>query len=134
MRESDSPAQSGRFSGELRHVQPIVGAPCSKELRVASGLDDAAMVHDDNFIGILNGGKAVRNDETGAIFHQVHHRVLNFLLSSCVNTGGGLIQNQYARIGEKGSADGEKLALSLGKTGAGLNKNRIIAIRENCFA
>ena len=94
------------------------------------GLDDMPLLHHDDLIRVANGGEAVRDDETGAVAHQLHHSVLDMQLGAGINRGGCFIQNQNLRIAEKRSADGKKLALALRKIRAGGGEHRIIAIGQ----
>ena len=77
------------------------------------GLDDMPLLHHDDLIRVANGGEAVRDDETGAVAHQLHHSVLDMQLGAGINRRGGFVKNQDLWIAEKRSADGKQLALAL---------------------
>src|SRR5579863_3537508 len=58
------------------------------------------------------------------------HVLLNDPLAFIVERGGGLIKDEYARIGREGAGDCNALALSAGKIGAALLKDRIVTLRQ----
>ena len=80
---------------------------------MCSSLYDMAFVHDDDLVGIEDGGKTVGYNQAGASFHEPGHSVLDILLGTGVDAGCRLVQNQDVRIGEKGPADGQELLLAL---------------------
>ena len=50
---------------KLTHVQIVVEAFLRKQLRCIALLDDAAVVDDEDTVGLLDRGKAVCNDKGG---------------------------------------------------------------------
>ena len=50
---------------KLTHVQIVVEAFLRKQLRCIALLDDAAVVDDEDPVGLLDRGKAVCNDKGG---------------------------------------------------------------------
>ena len=61
---------------ELRIVERrIASAECEK-LVVTSALKNPAFVHNDDGVGVFDGGESVRNDDAGLVFHcGIHCRV-----------------------------------------------------------
>ena len=57
------------FFEQLLAVQVGVVAFAGEQLFVRAALDDAAVAQDDDLIGVLHGGDAVRNQDCGAAFH-----------------------------------------------------------------
>ena len=41
------------------------------KLAVGAALDDGAAVHDDDFVGVADGGEAVCDDDAGAAQHEL---------------------------------------------------------------
>ena len=48
-------------------------------------LNDVSVTEDQDHVGVLDGGKSVRDHEAGAIFHQGVHSLLNFDFCTGVN-------------------------------------------------
>src|SRR4051812_14981345 len=40
------------------------------QLRVRAALDDPPLGHDDDFVGVLDGGQSVRDDQRGPVAHE----------------------------------------------------------------
>ena len=95
-----------------------------------AGLDDVALLHDHDLVGVADGGETVGDDEAGPVLHQLDHGVLDLLLRAGVHTGGGLVQNQDLRIAEEGPPDGQKLPLPLREIRARGGQHRIITVRQ----
>ena len=69
-------------------------------------LDDIAVLHNQDQIRVLDGGKPVGNDETGPASHQVIHSLLNPGFGSGIYGTGGLIQDQYLIVRQYGAGNG----------------------------
>ena len=78
-----------------------------------AGFDDVPMIHDDDLIRVPDGRKSVRDDQAGAVTHELDHGVLDMLLGPGVNGGGCLVEDQNLWIAEEGAPDGQQLALAL---------------------
>ena len=50
-------------------MELLVGAIVLEKLGVGALLDDAAMVHDDDEIGIDDGGETMGDGDDGTVFH-----------------------------------------------------------------
>ncbi len=71
-----------------------------------------AVAHDQNEVGIPDGGEPMGNDEAGAVFHQFNHRFLDQQFCSGVNRTCRFIEDQdRGRPGWLGN--GQQLFLSL---------------------
>ena len=64
----------------LRHDEPVVNAFLFQQLLVRSDLGDAPFFDDDEPVGVPQRGKAVRDGDRRAVFHQTAERLLNFAL------------------------------------------------------
>ena len=76
-------------------------------------LDDVPVLHDQNHIGIANGGQPVGNDKTGSALHEVIHCLLNQNFCTGIHRGGRLVQNHDPIVRQNGTGNGEQLFLSL---------------------
>ena len=61
------------------------------------------------------------DDETGPVFHQRAHRLLNLHFRPGINTARCLIQNKNGGIGEDGPSDRQQLPLSLAQIASARN-------------
>ena len=83
-------------------------------------LDDAALVHDEDQVGMADGGQAVRDEEGGAPAQQALDGVLDELLGAGVDGAGGLVQHEDARIAQHGAGEGDQLLFAGGEAVAAL--------------
>ena len=70
---------------------------------------NAALVHHDNFICILDGGKPVCNDDGRPAFHQLSKRILNQRLGLRIDIGSCLIKDKHGRLECERPRKGQKL-------------------------
>ena len=96
----------------LQIMELLVGAIALQKLGVGSLLDDMAMVHDDDEIGIDDGGEAVCDGDDGAVFHQRVKCLLDKMFRGGVERGCRFVENENRRILEQGAGDGETLFLA----------------------
>ena len=120
----------GRGVAELAAVEVGVEAALRDEGVVRAALDDLALVHDEDQVGVADGRQAMRDDEGRAAGEQLLQRCLDELLAARVDAGGGLVQDEDARVGEQSARDAEELALTLAEVAAALAECRRIAVRE----
>ena len=93
-------------------------------------LDDVSRLHDENYIRIAYGRKAMRHDKARAPFHQAIKGLLNFEFRSCVNGRSRLVQDEHGGIAHHNAGNAEELALSLREALSVLGNDRIIAVRK----
>lgn len=60
--------------------------------------DDCAFFQDVNAVGILDGGKPVRDDECRAILHEAIERFLNLALCFRVHGSRCLVEKEDGRV------------------------------------
>src|SRR5262245_32857013 len=63
--------------GELAVVEVGVEATLRQQFFVPALLDDAAVVHHQDAVGVTDGREPVRDDEAGATTHQLAHSALD---------------------------------------------------------
>lgn len=76
-------------------------------------LNDISIFQNKDQICITNGGKTMRNNETGSALHQMVHRFLDPDFRSGIYRTGCLIQNQNRIICKDRTRNSQKLLLSL---------------------
>jgi hypothetical protein len=80
-------------------------------------------------VGLLHGGKAMRNDKAGAVRAKVFERLLHEAFGAVVECGGRFIEQEQRRIFEQGACDREPLFFTTGKASAALTGDGVQAIR-----
>ena len=88
-----------------------------------STLDNLTVRENQDQVCVTDGGQAVGNDERRTSFEQLVEGALDKALGARVHAGGGLVQDENARIRKRGARDGKQLALSLGEPGAAFAKH-----------
>ena len=101
---------------QISRIKLIVFSVFFHQLVMAAAFNDASVVKYHNYIGVLDGGKSVGNDKYRTSLHQLIHTVLYKSFRSGIDGRGRFVQNHDRRIGNSRSGNGNKLALSLGKT------------------
>ena len=96
-----SAGRNFRSSFKLTVPKGSVEAALLHKRIVVALLDDVAVLHYQNDVGLPNGGQTVGHDEGGAPLHQLGKGLLDLLLSAGVDGGGGLVQNQQRRQAEQ---------------------------------
>ena len=99
---------------ELAVVERGIEPAAREQLAVRALLDDIAVAHDEDAVGIADGAQAVRDDKARAAAHEVVHRLLNELLGAGVDRAGRLVEDEDGSVGEHGARDGQQLLLPLG--------------------
>ena len=75
----------------------------------------SAVVEDDDLVGQRDGREAVGDDERGPPGHRLAQPRFDLRLGGRVDRGGGVVEDQDARIGEQGAGDRHPLALPAGE-------------------
>src|ERR1700682_4404367 len=75
--------------GELGLVERVVEATSREELRMSALLDDFALVHDNNAVGVADGREPVRDHEADSALPQSCHRLLDLDFGPRVDAAGG---------------------------------------------
>src|SRR5471032_2345291 len=114
----------------LRLIQAVVGAFARHQIVVRAFLDDHAAVEHHQAVGALQRRQAVRDGDGGAAVHQVVERLLDFLFRLRVDRGGGLVEDQDARIDQQRAGDRDALALAAGQALSALTDHRVVGLRQ----
>lgn len=120
------------FSGvcELEFVELFVDAVLPQQLLMRSRFPDPAVVHDDDRVGVLDGGEAVGDHNGRASPHQMFQRLGDHALRLGVDIGGRLVEHEDGGIVGERPGKGEELALSGGKCASALGHRLVVAARE----
>lgn len=97
--------------GKLRVVQGCVGAVSCDQLVVVPTLNNPAVFHHRDQVGVADRGEAMGDDETGAVRAQRGHRMLHEQLGTSIHRAGRLVENQQRRVGEECPCDRDQLFL-----------------------
>ena len=88
-----------RLDLQLDHL--AIPAALVHQIGVRALLDDAAMVENDDAIGVHDGAEAVGDDEARPVGHQGLQACLDEPLAVRVQVAGGLVQDQDPRVGQQ---------------------------------
>src|SRR6266849_6661720 len=118
------------FFQQLLLVQVRVIAAASEEFVVRAALDDAAVAKDNDLVGVLHGGGAVRNQNGGAAVHDAAQAGKNALLGLRVDAGEGVVEDEDAGVADDSAGDSSALLLSTGQGDAAFSDNRFVFMGE----
>ena len=79
---------------------------------VSAGLNNAALVEDEELMGVSQGRKPVRDGEGRATFDEPGDGFLDLLLGLEVYAGGGLIEDEDGGVVEDSAGDADALLLA----------------------
>lgn len=97
---------------------------------MASTLNDALAVDDDDLVGIPDGGETVGDGDGGAVSGELLQAFLDVAFTFIVQGAGGLIQDQDRRIFKEYPGNGDPLLLAAGKPCAPLAHKGVVAVRK----
>ncbi len=120
----------GKSVFKLGFVEVVVKPALCQQVFMAADFFDPSILHGDNFVGVHDGGQPVRDNQCGSADHQFVQGILDQLFAFAVQRAGRFVQNQNARVAQKGAGDGEALLLAAGQFGSALPDFRVIAVRQ----
>ncbi len=85
--------------------------------------------HQD-LVGALDRAQARGDDEGGAPAHHGVERLLDQILGLHIHAGGGVVEDQDARVEQEGAGDGDALLLAAGERDAALADPGVVAVGE----
>lgn len=97
---------------------------------MAAGFGQAALVEDQDAVGVADGGQAVGDDDGGAALHEFFDGGLDELFGFGVDAAGGLVEDEDARVVGDDAAEGQQLALAGGEVGAGFLELGFVGLGE----
>ena len=101
-----------------------------KQLVVAAGFDDEAVLDDEDAVGMHDRRQSVGDDDRGAALAEFGDRLLHVVLGFGIERRGRLVEQDDRRILDQRARDGDALALPAGELQAVLADRGIVAIRE----
>lgn len=107
-----------------------VEAGLLNELLMLALLHDAAMVDDQDLIGVAHGFEAMRDHDDGFIPRQRLDGLLQPVLIFWVHIGCGLVQNDDGCVFQHGPGNGYTLLFAAGKACAALADDRVVAVGQ----
>src|SRR5579872_3627606 len=114
------PLLGGAAERELAADKFGVEAAARQQFGVGAGFDQAPGIEHGDHLGIAHRGKAMRDDDGGAVAHQVGERLAHLRLADGVEVRGRFVEDQHRRIFEKRTRNGDALALAAGQLHAAL--------------
>ena len=93
-------------------------------------LSDVAVFEHDDTPGLADRGEPVGDHDRGTTGQQPAHGGFDTPLGVEVDVGGGLVQDEYPRIGDQGARERDQLALAGGQLRAALADLSVIAAGE----
>ena len=121
----------GFFEFECARVQLIIFAIFRDELIVISLFDHVSVIEYGYHVGILYGGKPMRDHEYRSALHQSVRSLLNDQFRSRIDGRGRLVHNHDGGVADRRSRNGEKLPLPLRKIGAVARQHGLISLRKS---
>src|SRR5690606_349155 len=92
-------------------------------------LDDAALIEDEDPVGVGNRRQAVRDDERRPSTAESIESALDLVLGLGVERARRLVEDEDGRLLEDGPCDGDALALAAGQGSAPLTGEVVVAPR-----
>src|SRR5439155_4209599 len=96
---------------ELQTVELLIEPGAFHQLRMGSGLHDPSLVQDEDSIGALDRGEAVRDDEHGAAPEEHLERLLDQKLRLGIEIRGRFVEKEERGVLEDGPRDRDPLPL-----------------------
>lgn len=105
-----------------------------QQLLVRTTLDDAALVHDQNQVGFLDGRQPVSDHQRGAAFHDLVERRLDMPFRFGIERRGGFVEDQQRCVLQQRAGNRQTLALTdtLGQAKVQAMRERIAQIHPTC--
>ncbi len=121
---------SGLHALELAVVELGVEAALRQQFVVIALLDDAAVLHNEDDVGLADGGQAVGHDEARAALHHPGKGSLDAHFRAGIDGGSCLVQDQHRGQTEHDAGNTEQLLLALTDVAAVLSNDRVVAVGQ----
>ena len=82
---------------------------------MGAGFDDAALLHDQDAVGVSDRIETMGDDDGGAADEQAIQGILDEAFALGVEVGGGLVEDEQGRVRQHGPGDGDALTLTAGE-------------------
>ena len=97
---------------------------------MGAGVDDLAVVHDDDAVGERDHAHAVRDHERGAVAGEFFEHLEDELLAFDVDLAGGFVEQQDFGIAEDRAGERDALPLAAGEAAAAGADERFVAVGQ----
>ncbi len=101
------------------------------QLGIRAGLDDPAVVEDQDAVGVAQGGQAMGDQDDGAVGPGGIDGFLDEPFAGVVQRRGPLVEDQDRRVLEEDPGQGDPLPLTAGEVLAALGDAGLIAARAS---
>ena len=113
-------------AGEQRAVQ----RRARQQLLVGALVGHPAVVDDDDAVGQAQGRAPVGDQQRRAALHERAQRGVDLLLGLRVDRGGGVVEDQHARVGDQRPGEGDALALAARQGEPALADDGVVAVGQ----
>src|SRR5258708_29334014 len=96
-------------------MQPLVNSSARDQFLMSSDFGYFPVLQHHNFVGAPDRGEAMRDDDDGAMLHQILQSGLDQTLGFGIQVRGRFVENKYRRVLQQSARDGEALALAAGE-------------------
>src|SRR3954467_14156501 len=96
----------------LQLIELPVDTAFRQQLLMCADFPQLRFVHDDNTMGVLDGGEPVRNNQGGSVRHQTRKRFSYPEFGFGIYAGGCFVQDQYSRIVRQCPSKADELFLA----------------------
>jgi len=97
---------------------------------VGAALQDAALVQDDDLVGVLHGAQPLGDDDLGGAGDLPGEGPADEGVGAGVDGGGRVVEDEDLRPLEQGAGDAQALLLASGDIGAALLDAGVVAVGE----
>ena len=97
---------------------------------MATALDNAAVIDDEDLIGVAHGGQAVGDHDDGAPDRQAGQGQVDVALGGGIGLGGGLVQHEDGRVLEVGAGKSHPLPLAAREESSFLAQDGVVAVGQ----
>ena len=108
------------WGGVVQVLEARIEAIERDDLAAGAALDDAALVEDEDAVGVPDGGEMVGDDKGGSALEEVAEGFKDQALGFFVEAGTGLVEDHDAGIADHCPGEAEALTLAAGERHAGL--------------
>ena len=97
---------------------------------MGADIRDAAALHDEDTVGVLDGGHTLRDDDLRGLRDEVAEALTDQGVGLRVDRGGGVVEDQHLRLLQDRTGDAETLLLTTGDVGTALGDEGVVLVRE----
>src|SRR3954471_3678804 len=111
---------------QLNHLP--VAAALLHQLTVPAGFHDPPVIKDDDLVGMHDRAETMGNHEAGPAGPQAFQALMDEPFAFAIEIAGGLVQNQYSRVGQESASNGQPLTLATAEPDTPLANQRFVTL------